>query len=138
MSNPEAPDLTFEAMTIGDVYADTMVEVTDAVIDRYREAIATGLRKNAESTFAPPTMAAMWTVPRVMFRDWNVPVGGLHAGQRWESVRPVKAGDRLRVRVSVKEKTVRKGRPWVVFESRLTDPEGSLVARGEMTIVWPQ
>lgn len=139
MSNPEAPDLTYDGMSVGDVLVDATVVVTADSIADFRRAIATGDTGNEEpdSSCAPPTMAAMWTVPRVMFREWNVPVGGIHARQLWHSASPIRAGSTLRVRISLKEKYLRKERPWVVFESHLTGQDGADVARGEMTIVWP-
>jgi hypothetical protein len=139
MSNPEAPDLTFDGMAVGDVLVDSTVTVTAESIAQFRRSIATDTATldGLEEGYAPPTMAAMWTVPRVMFREWNVPVGGIHARQRWQCTRPIRAGSALRVRISLKEKYVRKDRPWVVFESRLSDLDGVDVACGEMTVVWP-
>ena len=140
MSNPEAPDLTYDGMTVGDVFVDTSVTVKAESIAEFRRAIQAGAGPAVigEGTCAPPTMAAIWTVPRVMFREWNVPVGGIHARQRWQCAKSIHAGSELRIRISLKEKFVRKERPWVVFESRLTDASGEEVASGEMTIVWPQ
>lgn len=139
MSNPEAPDLTFDGMAVGDVFADSTIVVTaDSIADFQRVIIMNDHGVASQNAgYAPPTMAAMWTVPRVMFREWNVPVGGIHARQRWQCARPIRAGSTLRVRITLKDKYVRKERPWVVLESRLTDLYGADVAHGEMTVVWP-
>ena len=139
MSNPEAPDLTYDGMTVGDVLVDSTVTVTAESIAEFRRATSpdSGSDGGSGEDHAPPTMAAMWTVPRVMFGEWNVPVGGIHAGQRWRCARRIPAGSTLRVRIRLKEKYIRRDRPWVVFESRLSDLEGGEVASGEMTIVWP-
>ena len=139
MSNPEALDLTFDGMVVGDVLVDSTITVTAELIAEFRRSITTDTASSGavDDGIAPPTMAAMWTVPRVMFREWNVPVGGIHARQRWQCGRPIRAGSVLHVHISLKEKYVRKERPWVIFESRLSDSEGAEVACGEMTVVWP-
>ncbi len=139
MSNPDAPDLTYDGMSVGDVFVDSTVTVTAESITGFRRAtsVDSGRGGEAGEGTAPPTMAAMWTVPRVMFREWNVPAGGIHARQSWRWARPVAAGSTLRVRIGLKEKYVRKDKPWVVFESTLSDLDGAEVARGEMTVVWP-
>ena len=139
MSNPEAPDLTYDDMTVGDVYVDTSVTVTAEVIAEFRRTIQVGVQSlgAGDDHFAPPTMATMWTVPRVMFHEWNIPVGGIHARQRWRFVKSIQAGTKLRVQICLKEKFLRKERHWVVFESRLTDENRVEVANGEMTVVWP-
>ena len=72
-----------------------------------------------------------------MFHEWNIPVGGIHARQRWRFVKSIQAGTKLRVQICLKEKFLRKERHWVVFESRLTDENRVEVANGEMTVVWP-
>ena len=139
MSNPEAPVLTYDGMTVGDVFVDTSVTVTAEAIAEFRRTIQVGAEPLGigDDRFAPPTMATMWTVPRVMFHEWNVPVGGIHARQSWRFVKFIQAGTKLRVRICLKEKFIRKERPWVVFESRLTDRNRDEVASGEMTVVWP-
>ena len=139
MSNSAPPDLTYDSMTVGDVFVDTSVTVTAEAIAEFRRTIQIDAEFLGVSVdrFAPPTMAAMWTVPRVMFHEWNVPVGGIHARQSWRFVKLIQAGMELRVRICLKEKFIRKERPWVVFQSRLTDGNREEVASGVMTVVWP-
>ena len=138
-STLEAPNLTYDGMTVGDVFVDTSITVTAEAIAEFRRTIRVGAGSLGVGgdRFAPPTMAAMWTVPRVMFNEWNVPVGGIHARQSWRFMKFIQAGTELRVLICLKEKFIRKERPWVVFQSRLTDGNREEVASGEMTLVWP-
>lgn len=138
MSGDPLPELTFERIVPGAVYAEREVEVSRAAVAAYASALAAGTGMVPDAEGIPFLMAASWTVPRVAFSSWRVPPGGLHARQTWSGLKPVLPGTRVRVRTSAKETYRAKGRPYVVFESVVEDLEGVPLARGEMTILWPE
>ena len=132
------PELSFERIVPGEVYAEREIEVSRAEAAAYAGALAegTGIAPDAEGI--PFLMAASWTIPRVAFSSWRVPPGGLHARQTWSGLKALRPGTRVRVRTSAKETYRAKGRAYVVFESVVEDLEGVPLARGEMTILWPE
>jgi hypothetical protein len=109
-------ELTFERIVEGEVYADRDIDVLPAMHGFLQ--------------------AASWTVPRVAFTDWQVPAGGIHARQTWEKIHELPSPS-VRLKIVAVRKYVSKDRPYVVFESTLSDRAGKLLGRGEMTILWP-
>lgn len=124
------PELTYERIVAGEVYAEREIEVSPAAA-----AYAAAVGAKESPAFL---MAASWTVPRVSFSRWRVPPGGIHARQTWRSIRPLVPGTSVRLRTRAKEKFHSKSRPYVVFESVIEDGSGAELARGEMTILWPK
>jgi len=125
------PELTFDCIVVGETYAERDIDVTDEMVAAYASAVGAK---------APPAylMAASWSVPRVSFLKWQVPAGGIHARQTWQSFRTIPSGGRVRLRTTAREKFHSKSRPYVVFESVIEDHAGGVLARGEMTILWPR
>ena len=128
----QAPELTFELAVPGDVCADREIEVTAAMLSAYARAV--GAPAGTAAFLAP----ASWAIPRVSFTRYSVPHGGIHARQSWRNLRPVRAGETLRLRTTVRDKYVAKGKPYLVFASVIEDGAGQPVGRGEMAIVWPK
>lgn len=110
-------ELTFDRIVEGEVYAERDIEVVPSM-----------------QGFL---MAAGWAVPRVAFTGWQVPAGGIHARQTWECFSRLDRG-MVRLKTTAKRKYRSKERPYVVFESTLSDGAGKLLGRGEMTILWPK
>jgi 3-hydroxybutyryl-CoA dehydratase len=125
------PDLTYDRIVVGEVYADREIHVSPEAISAYAASVGA---KEAPAFL----MAASWTVPRVSFSRWRVPPGGIHARQTWESFRRILPGTRARLRTTAKEKFEAKSRPYVVFESVIENEAGEPLARGEMTVLWPE
>lgn len=125
------PELTYDRIVVGEVYAEREIDVSPEATAAYAAAVGA----KAAPAFL---MAASWTVPRVSFSKWRVPPGGIHARQTWHGSRPIVLGSKVRLRTTAKEKFHSKSRPYVVFESVIEDGAGALLARGEMTILWPK
>jgi len=125
------PELTYDRIAVGEIYAEREIEVSSAAADAY--AVAVGAKDSPAFL-----LAASWTVPRVSFSRWRVPPGGIHARQTWQSFRRVAPTAKVRLRTTAKEKFEVKARPYVVFESVLEDETGEPLARGEMTVLWPK
>lgn len=138
------PDITYDRIEVGACYADREREVSASLIRAYAEAIESdnGRYQSAGTgkpgQIAPPSLLAMWTPPRVSFTEWTVPPGGIHTEQQWESLRAVRAGEVLRQRIVAREKYIRDGKNYVVYESTFESRDGELVARGIMSLIWPK
>jgi hypothetical protein len=124
------PELTYDRIAPGDIYAEREIDVSPEAVAAYAAAVGA---KEAPAFL----MAASWTVPRVSFSKWRVPPGGIHARQTWQNFRPIRRG-KVRLRTTAREKFQSKSRPYVVFESVIEDGAGVLLAKGEMTILWPR
>lgn len=139
------PALTFERLEVGQVYSDRTVTVSAEVVRGYCTALGThhpvyrGREGDSggSGALAPPTLAAMWTPPRVCFEGWTIPQGGVHTAQDWQSLLPVHVGETLRQRVTVSEVFRREERRYVVFDATFENNAGAVVARGRMTVLWP-
>ena len=129
------PELTFDRIEVGACYADRQVTVSPALITAYCSAIETTDSPRGSQT-VPPSLPVIWTPPRVSFAEGTVPPGGIHTAQRWESHRPIGAGESLQQRIVAQQKYTRDGKNYVVFESSFVDLTGKLVARGVMTLIW--
>ncbi len=124
------PELSYDRIVVGEVYAERDIELSPQAVAAYAGAVgATG----SQAWLMP----ASWTIPRVAFTRWRVPPGGIHARQSWRALRAFPAAGRVRVRTLAKEKYHAKSRPYVTFESVVEDAAGTVIARGEMTILWP-
>lgn len=137
MNNDETPTLTFDGIVVGAVYADRTFEVSLKAAVAYLAAVSDEGVPAAPVEEVPIMMPASWTVPRVSFEGCRIPSGGIHARQVWHSFHPIASGESVRVVTKAREKYHYRNRPYVVFESTIANAEGTIVARGEMTIVWP-
>ena len=65
-------------------------------------------------------------------QDWYLPnlVGNLHARQEWELFAPLRVGERIRTRAFVAERYAKRNRDYVVCETLLFAPDGSVALRG--------
>lgn len=140
------PELVFDRLEVGQVHCDRSVTVSPEIVRAYCAALGTdhdlyrGHEGGGEAreALAPPTLLAMWTPPRVCFEGWTIPQGGVHTAQEWQSLRPVRAGETLRQRVTVGELLRHHERRYVVFDATFENSAGAVVARGRMTVLWPR
>jgi len=127
----DLPELTYDRIRVGEVYAERDVDIRPPAVAAYAAAVGA---KSCPAFL----MAASWTVPRVSFTKWRVPGGGLHARQTWQGFHPMPVEGRIRLRTTAREKYHAKARPYVIFESVIEDLSGVVLARGEMTVLWPK
>jgi acyl dehydratase len=106
-------------------------EVTAEVVREYR-AIAGAAADGTD--IAPPTLAAIFIRPAQ--NALNGPPGGIHAKQEFQFSGPVVVGDRLDTLLEVRELFERKGKRFVVSETRTVNQNGALVCTGLITQVW--
>lgn len=140
----DLPELTFDVLTQGHIYARRRYDITADLIDAYSMAIGAPRRivarphSEAGAQLAPPTLPAMWTPPRICCDRWRIPVGGIHTRQEWQSLAPVFAGTVLDLELELVRKWIERERRFVLFESRFRDASSALVACGRMTVLWPK
>ena len=106
-------------------------EVTADVVREYR-AIAGAAADDID--IAPPTLAAIYIRPAQ--NALNGPPGGIHAKQEFRFSGTVKVGDRLETVLEVRELFERKGKRFVVSETRTINQNGRVVCTGLITQVW--
>lgn len=142
----DIPSLTFETFEIGRRYADRELVVSPETIEAYCRALGghnplyepgPDAQRLFHGAIAPPTLPVMVTPPRASFSGWRIPSGAVHLAQEWESLGPIRPGDRLRLQTHLAGKTLAKGRRQVLLDTSVSDASGSAVARGRMTLLWP-
>ena len=138
-----SPWRSYDSLTVGDSFPDRPARytVTREVVDGFRRLTA-GSRADAaapagaDASTVPPMLAAVY------IRDAQTalkgPPGGIHAKQRFTFLHPVAVGDELDTVLTVKDKYERKGRRYVVLETRTRDRAGTEVTVGEIVAIWGQ
>jgi hypothetical protein len=140
----EKPELTFDRITVGEIYAERRYVVEAATIAEYNRLTGAPTRTRPSSAgtpprlIVPPTLLAMWTPPRICFDRWTIPVGGIHTGQEWIAHTEVVDGDVVILKVIAAKTFERNQRRVVVFESRFSDTDSRPIAEGRMTVIWPR
>lgn len=88
----------------------------------------------ARGLVAPPMLAAIYIRPAQ--NALNGPPGGVHAKQGFEFHAPIEAGDTLSTTLTVAEKYERKGRRYLVCETRTDNQDGVVVSTGRIVQIW--
>jgi hypothetical protein len=115
-------------------------EVTADVVRAYRAIPEyslldpTGPDDRPPEDEVPPTLAALYIRPAQ--KELKGPPGGVHAKQHFTFHEPVRIGDVLDTSLEVLEKFERKGRRYVVSETRTVNQQGVLVTTGRITQIW--
>lgn len=66
------------------------------------------------------------------------PSGGIHAGHEYEFLAPLRAGQKATTTGTVLEKTARRGRQYVIYETLTVDEAGTPIARCRVTSILAQ
>lgn len=128
----------YDDLRIGQIFPEepAIFHVDELSINSYRAIArdAAGKRSVAEAGTAPPMLAAVYI--RSAQNALKGPPGGVHAKQSFRFHEPVSAGDILSTVLEVIEKYDRKGRRYLVCETRTTNARGVLVTTGRMVSIW--
>jgi acyl dehydratase len=136
--SPDAafPELTYEALRVGEEFVSDEQLVTPEDVDTY--VFATGDDHPwyaGDSPFggaiAPPTFAANQAL-RLRHTKYVVRAG-LHARMQFEFVAPIRPGMRVRSRGRVIDKYERRGKPYMVTAFVTEDETGAVLVRGQFT-----
>jgi 3-hydroxybutyryl-CoA dehydratase len=128
--------LTYDAMYPGMEFGEVSYELTPEQVKKYIEAVEGEGGPGADA--APPTIAALFTTLRVVLREHKMPPGAIHAKQYFKFIRPVRAGEKLRITVRIADKFVKKERNWAVIESSVYNEKGEPVIIAKMSGIWPK
>jgi len=128
----------YDELEIGQVLPDepAVYNVDRASIDAFRGIAADTIVDSQSSTaaVAPPMLAAVYIRPAQ--NALKGPPGGVHAKQAFQFHHPVREGDRLATRLTVKEKYERKGRNYLVSETQTFNQDDVLVTTGRIVQLW--
>lgn len=129
---------SYDEFNVGDSFPEApyrYVVSAEAAGDlRALTARARGSQAQAERGVAPPMLAAIYI--RGAQNALRGPPGGIHAKQRFHFLTPVRVGDTLETTLTVKDKYEKKGRRYVVSETRTINQHGQEVTRGEIVSIW--
>ncbi len=119
----------FEDLEPGDSLGEYRYELTPELVDRHERA--TDQAPCVEGRYAPVSLLAADGV-NLAEQSWDIS-SSVHAAQSLTIFARPRLGDTLLVSGVVAEKFVRKGRRYVVSETRTLDAAGGEVARGRTT-----
>jgi 3-hydroxybutyryl-CoA dehydratase len=132
--------LAYDELHIGSVYPNEPARfvVTQEVVEGFRKLAASSRIDAGDADLrgdeAPPMLAAVYI--RGAQDALRGPPGGIHAKQRFAFSKEVRVGDVLDTVLTIKDKYERKGRRYVVSETRTTNQSGQEVSKGEIVSIW--
>ncbi len=126
---------------------DMVIDVEKGDIKRFAEAIGDENPKYHDEEFAkksrygalvaPPTFVVKMTMGLAKNYKWDFGRVGVHGGEEYEYIRPIKAGDTITCKTKIAdiyEKEGKKGKMgFMVLESTLENQNGELVGRMKRT-----
>jgi hypothetical protein len=132
-----APAAGFYALRRGDRLAPFLVTVGPEQVSAY--LAATGESTAGWARDVPPLALGAYTLAGMM-EQLALPPGAVHAGQEFEFLRAVVPGAALEARVSIAQRSERRGVLLLAFDLELRDTAAAgaeLVARGRATVFGP-
>ena len=128
--------VTFDELQIGQELAPVSFEISSAVVEKYLIATGDASTPRTDPQVVPPVMTAI--VVRRTTERLVSPPGGIHAKQHYRFRAPMHAGDVVTTDAVIADKYVKKGRQYVVIESRTRRGDGELAVTGRTTRIWAQ
>lgn len=123
-------------MYVGMEFDEVTYELKAEQVENYVKAVED--KSNPDRLTAPPTIAALFTTIRVALKDHKMPPGAIHAKQYYRFVKPVKAGEKLKIKVRIAGKFLKKERKYAIIESRVENEAGEHLLTGRMSGIWPK
>lgn len=128
----------YDDLAIGQVLPDTpaLYTVDRASVEAFRAIASDTVSGGGASTaaVAPPMLAAVYIRPAQ--NALQGPPGGVHAKQSFAFHHTVREGDRLSTTLTVLEKYERKGRNYLMCETRTVNQDAILVTTGRIVQIW--
>jgi acyl dehydratase len=140
--------LLYDDMYVGMEFEEVIYELNLEQVERYVEAVEEknpvftdpdkAKKAGFEGSITPPTIAALFTTLRVALKDHKMPPGAVHAKQYYRFIKPIRPGERLRIRVKIVDKYLKKSRNYAVIESDVFNEIGEHLLTGRMSGIWPE
>lgn len=141
------PELLYDDLAVGSEFGELRFPLDAERVRRYIEASgdANPIYTDADAaraaglpgSIAPPGLWGVWGRQGYL-REHRMPGGGVLAGQDIEFCKPVPVGETLSVNSRVTDRYEKKGRRFVVFETRAEDSRGELCGLVRITAIWPK
>jgi acyl dehydratase len=128
------PLLLYKDLEVGRTFRPLRFSVTPELVAEYVAIV--GDDNPLYERFAPPGLWGVWGRQSYL-QDFEMPGGGVLAGEELVFVRPLEVGDSLDVVAEVTDLYERKGRPNVLIEITARDQSGEVAGIVRITAIWP-
>jgi acyl dehydratase len=128
------PVLEFEALAAGLRFDRVMYTVTEEMIAAYVGAL--GSASAAPTGVVPPGFAGLFARASYL-SAYTMPPGGVLLSQSMCWIGPVRVGEAVTLRATVRLAEERGGRRTVTIETLASDRSGEQVAAIETVVAWP-
>jgi acyl dehydratase len=132
----DKPSLDFEALSIGEEYADEYILTFEMARD-YAEGIADPNPWYLEhSPFGGPVANPMLIVAQHarLFKTRYTTAGNVHTRHETKFLHPARIGKRITVYGTLVDKYLKRGREYLVMDCRSVDEDGIEICRDRRTI----
>lgn len=134
--------LRFADAVVGEELEPITVEVTLDMIKEYGEILDDNNpyyaeNKDFEGPIGQPSLASI-----LAYQPFNTVItpepGGIHAKQEFEFHAPIRPGVKAKIIGKVVDKYEKRGRKYIIFETRIEDEEGKLLVSGKSYSIVPR
>lgn len=127
---------------VGEELEPVSVEVTEEMIKDYGELLDDRNTYYAENTdfggpIGHPSLASLLAF-KPFDKRYPPEPGGIHAKQEFEFHNPIRPGVMTRISGKIVDKYEKRGRKYIVFESRIEDQEGKLLVSSKTYSIIPR
>ena len=126
--------LKHENLVVGEVLGRTRLHITQDLVQECAGAIGGPLRPWYDTNppfdcaIAPPTVFENWAI-HLLEKKFARSIT-LHAAQRWEFKAPIRVDTIVNITATLEDRTILRGKPYIVIGVRVNDPEGIELCRG--------
>lgn len=134
--------LRFADVRVGEELESVTVEVTGDMVGEYGEILGDknpyyARNEDFAGPIGPPSMASI-LASKPFDARYNPEPGGIHAKQEFEFHNPILPGTEVRISGKVVDKYEKRGRKYIVFETRIEDEEGRLLVKSKSYSIVPR
>ncbi len=142
MSTSALPQLTYDGLSVGQMFSETTMAVSRDMIANYGKAVHN--RPLEAQAAAPPgtplcdpSLVILFGIARrALSKDARLPPGGILAAQDYEVERALRAGETVRIKPSVSAKYEKRGRRYVQLHCELEDESKTRIGSVDSFIIW--
>jgi hypothetical protein len=135
--SPEEPpalsEVTYDEIEVG----SSLGTVTEPVTAELAGSLAGTIGAPGEAQVAPPAVFPVLFLKALRRTLGGIPNGGVLAKYELQFGAPLETGGEVEIEVSIKDKYVRRDRPYVVVQFAIDGEGGERALTGLKTIMWP-